>query len=105
MVPMDSQPNYYLVRIQPNPNSSIEPSERQKLGKGHHQFIDSLVEDGVIVIGGPIEGKPGGMIIARGTNLDSVKETFDKDPMVTAGGLSIEVNAWRIKHGDPSILG
>ncbi|MHA2029581.1 MAG: YciI family protein [Candidatus Kariarchaeaceae archaeon] len=91
----------FIVRLTPNQakvQTSIE--ERQNLGKGHHEFIENLVTDKIIQFGGPIEGKPGGMLIVQSTSIEDVRNTFNEDPLIKNEYLNCEINKWTIKHGN-----
>ncbi|MHA2031033.1 MAG: YciI family protein [Candidatus Kariarchaeaceae archaeon] len=90
----------FIVRLTPNQvkiQSNME--EKQKLGKGHHDYIESLVEQKVIQFGGPIEGKPGGMLIVNGSSKEAVEKIFGEDPLIKQEYLLAKVNKWTIKHG------
>ena len=92
--------NLFIVRITPNQEKmQANKEEKLKFGKGHHDYIDKLVENEVIKFGGPIEGKLGGMLIVTAETKEKVEDLFGEDPMIKNEYLSIEVNKWTIKHG------
>ena len=90
----------FIVRLRPN-QSKIQANmqEKQQLGKGHHDYIDSLVENNTIKFGGPIDGKPGGMLIVKAESKERVEDIFNEDPLIKNQYLMCEVNKWTIKHG------
>ena len=91
----------FLVRLTPNIDKIQEnPKEKQSLSKPHHDYIENLVIEKVIQFGGPIEGKPGGMLIVRGESLDRITQIFSADPMIKNQFLNAEINKWIIKHGE-----
>ncbi len=90
----------FIIRLTPNQvkiQSNIE--EKQLLGKGHHDYIDKLVDDKVIQFGGPIDGKPGGMLIVIASSKESAENIFNQDPLIQNEYLNCEINKWTIKHG------
>ena len=90
----------FIIRLTPNQvkiQSNME--EKQSLGKGHHDYIEKLVENKVIQFGGPIDGKPGGMLIVVASSKEIAENLFNEDPLIKTGYLSCEINKWTIKHG------
>lgn len=90
----------FIVRLTPNQEkmrSNVE--EKQMLGKGHSEYVEKLVDDKIILFGGPIEGKPGGLLVVAAKSIGEVENLFNEDPMVKNEYLFTEVNKWTIKHG------
>lgn len=46
----------------------------------HAAFIDGLVDDGFIVLGGPFPDEGGAMIVVRGESEDDVRARLEPDP-------------------------
>ncbi len=66
----------------------------------HAEFADGLVEDGRILLGGPIEDPDGGvvaLIAVQAPGVPGVHEMFATDPWVRSGVLEIkDVRPWSI---------
>lgn len=94
----------FLVRLTPNANKiQANMEEKQSLSKGHHDFIDNLVAEKIIQFGGPMEGKPGGMLVVKGDSHEEITKIFADDPMIKNQYLNAEINMWTIKHGNYTI--
>ena len=90
----------FIVRLTPNQEKMQSNMEEKKLlGRGHSEYIENLVENKVILFGGPIEGKPGGLLVVTATSIGEVEKLFKDDPMIKNEYLYTEVNKWTIKHG------
>jgi uncharacterized protein YciI len=63
----------------------------------HAQFIDRLVAEGFIVMGGPLVDDGGAMLIIRAENEDEVKEIMKHDPWYMHGVLKLQsIKRWEI---------
>ncbi|MCE7734561.1 MAG: hypothetical protein GPJ54_06770 [Candidatus Heimdallarchaeota archaeon] len=91
---------FFIVRLTPN-QSKMQSNMEEKalLGKGHGEYIEKLVENKFIKFGGPIDGKPGGMLIVSAESKENVENIFNEDPMIKNNYLFVEVNKWTISHG------
>jgi uncharacterized protein YciI len=66
----------------------------------HAQFMDSLVEAGFIVLGGPLEGDREVLLIVRSPSEVEVRQQFAPDPWIQDGTLSIvSIERWTILLG------
>ena len=91
---------FFIVRLTPNQSKmQLNMEEKALLGKNHAEYIDKLVDNKFIKFGGPIDGKPGGMLIVSADSKDKVENIFNEDPMIKNNYLFVEVNKWTIKHG------
>ena len=50
----------------------------------HAAFIDQLVDEGFILMGGPLVDEGGAMLIINGENENEVREKLEKRPLVRA---------------------
>jgi hypothetical protein len=55
----------------------------------HAQFMDSLVEAGFIVLGGPLEGDREVLLIVTAPSEDAIRQRLAPDPWLQDGTLSI----------------
>jgi hypothetical protein len=63
----------------------------------HAAFIDALVDDGFIVLGGPFPDEGGAMIVVRAESEDAVRARLEPDPWYQNDILRIAaVHRWEI---------
>jgi uncharacterized protein YciI len=68
----------------------------------HAQFFDRLVEEGIVILGGPVscEGEDGdevALLAVETADEHALRSTFDDDPWARSGILRLkEVRAWTI---------
>jgi len=72
-------------------------SREQPYWDEHAQFIDGLVAQGFIMMGGPLVDEGGAMLIVRAEDVDEVKEKMKHDPWYTQGILKLDsIRRWEI---------
>ncbi|MBO0821541.1 MAG: hypothetical protein J2P26_11910 [Nocardiopsaceae bacterium] len=67
--------------------------------EAHAAFMDGLVDQGTVILGGPIDGEPGelALLAMRADSADRVRSAFDPDPWVAGGLLRLaSVRSWTI---------
>jgi uncharacterized protein YciI len=84
----------------PNADAS-ERTRKQPLWDEHAAFIDQLVAEGFIVMGGPLvdesELPHGALLIVNAKDENEVREKLKNDPWFKHGILKLEsVNRWQI---------
>ena len=63
----------------------------------HAAFIDQLVNDGFILMGGPLVDEGGALLIFNAKDENEVREKLKNDPWVEHGILKLEsVKRWQI---------
>jgi uncharacterized protein YciI len=63
----------------------------------HAAFIDRLVEDGFILLGGPLIDEGGALLVVRARDENEVRERMRHDPWYEHGILTMEsIKRWRI---------
>ena len=63
----------------------------------HAKFIDQLVDEGFISMGGPLEDEGGALLILNAQNENEVREKLKNDPWAEHGVLKLEsVKRWEI---------
>jgi uncharacterized protein YciI len=63
----------------------------------HAKFIDQLVDEGFILMGGPLEDEGGALLILNAQDENEVREKLKNDPWTTHGILKLEsVKRWQI---------
>jgi uncharacterized protein YciI len=84
------------------PNRDLSKGAReQPFWDEHKAFIDRLVDEGFILMGGPLldeNGMPqGALLIVNAENENEVKEKLNPDPWFERGILQLEsINRWEI---------
>lgn len=63
----------------------------------HAEFIDKLVDEGFIFMGGPLVDEGGALLIVNAENENEVREKLESDPWYTHGILKLEsIKRWEI---------
>ena len=80
----------------PNRDSS-KGTREQPLWDEHAVFIDQLVADGFVLMGGPLVDEDGAMLIVNADDENEVREKLKSDPWMKHGVLKLEsVKRWQI---------
>jgi uncharacterized protein len=80
----------------PNRDRSMSTRE-QPLWNEHAAFIDQLVAEGFILMGGPLVDESGAMLIVNADDENAVREKLKDDPWYTHGILKLEsVKRWQV---------
>jgi len=94
--------NTFLAISSPGPNRDLSKGTReQPFWDEHAAFIDQLVEEDFILMGGPLvdeSGMPqGALLIVNAEDEHDVKEKLKNDPWFQKGVLKLEsVKRWQI---------
>ena len=72
-------------------------TREQPLWDEHAAFIDKLVDDGFILMGGPLVDEGGSLLIFNAEDENEVREKLKNDPWFERGILKLEsVKRWQI---------
>jgi hypothetical protein len=72
-------------------------TREQPLWNEHAAFIDQLVAEGFILMGGPLVDESGAMLIVNAYDENAVREKLKDDPWYTHGILKLEsVKRWQV---------
>jgi uncharacterized protein YciI len=90
--------NKFVVISSAGPNRGLSKGTReQPLWDEHAAFIDKLVADGFISMGGPFVEEGGSMLIVNADDESEVREKLKSDPWIKHGILKLEsVKRWEI---------
>ncbi len=90
--------NTFVTISSAGPNRVPSKGTReQPLWDEHAAFIDQLVDEGFILMGGPLLDEGGAMLIVNAGDEDEVREKLKNDPWFERGILKLEsVRRWQI---------
>lgn len=76
------------------------PMEEQEDWRGHAVFMNALHRDGFIVLGGPLDGTPDVLLIARANDEDEIRSRLEEDCWTRKGLLRIkQITPWALRLG------
>lgn len=90
--------NTFIVISSAGPNRDLSKSTReQPLWDEHAAFIDQLVDEGFILMGGPFVDEGGSMLIVNADEEIEVGDKLKSDPWMKHGILKLEnIKRWEI---------
>jgi len=90
--------NYFLIRYLPgeNWNHSISYQEQPGL-KQHHQYLSDRQKQNQLMMGGPVTGEPGSLMLVRTGSLEEAQAIAQQDPGVKTNILKTEITAWDVQ--------
>ena len=90
--------NTFLTFSSAGPNRDFSKDTRtQPFWDEHATFIDQLVADGFILMGGPLVDEGGSFLIVNAENESEVREKLKNDPWFMHGILKLEsIKRWQI---------
>jgi uncharacterized protein len=90
--------NTFLALSSAGPNRDPSKGTReQSFWNEHAAFIDKLVDEGCILMGGPLVDEGGSLLIFNAEDENEVKEKLKNDPWFEKGILKLEsVKRWQI---------
>jgi len=88
----------YLVRVERGgPWDWSRDLREQVLWDEHARFMNGLVDDGLIVLGGPVEGDREAFHVVDVASEDELRARFAEDPWAKNGMLAVKsVERWTI---------
>lgn len=76
------------------------PLEGQEDWTAHAAFMDALVADGLVILGGPLEGTPDVLLIMRARDPEEIRARLADDPWQRSGLLRLgRVDPWILRLG------
>ena len=90
--------NTFVVISSAGPNRDLSKGTReQPFWDEHAEFIDRLVAEGLILMGGPLVDEGGSLLIFNAEDENEVREKLKNDPWFERGILKLEsVKRWQI---------
>ena len=80
---------------------SLKPLREQQAWPEHAAFMNSLVDEGFVVVGGPVGGGPKTLLVVEAENEDAIRRRLDQDPWSPLELLTVEsVEPWEVLLGE-----
>jgi uncharacterized protein YciI len=97
-------PKYYAVTETRGPAWDPSRARReQDRWDDHASFMDGLVEDGFVALGGPVGNGDEVLLIVRAGTEAEIEARLDADPWLPMEILRVaKIESWQILLGDPS---
>jgi uncharacterized protein YciI len=88
----------FLVRVERGgPWDWSKDMREQELWSEHATFMNALVDDGLILLGGPVEGGRAAFHVVEASSEDALRARFAADPWARNGMLTVtSVERWTI---------
>ncbi len=88
----------FLILSTAGPHRDLaKETRKQSFWDEHAAFIDGLVDEGFIMMGGPLADEGGALLIVHADDENRVREKMSKDPWYREGILKLEsVKRWTI---------
>jgi uncharacterized protein YciI len=71
---------------------------REQVGWDEHaRFMDGLVDDGFLLLGGPLEGERDTLHVVEAQSADAIRERMAEDPWAVNGMLApVSIEGWTV---------
>ncbi len=88
----------YVVRLKRGGPWDWSRDMREQAGWDEHaRFMDGLVDEGFILLGGPLEGDQETLHIVEAESEDAIRRRFAEDPWAAKGMLSpVRIERWTV---------
>ncbi|MGP6159319.1 MAG: YciI family protein [Vulcanimicrobiaceae bacterium] len=95
---------YFVVTLECGPAWDAARSMReQERWDEHAAYMDGLVEEGFIVLGGPLGDGPKRMLVVKAESEEAIERRLAPDPWRSMQLLrTVSVQRWKILLGEPS---
>ena len=93
-------PLFAVIRTRGPAYQRDEPMESQKAWRPHADFMNALVADGFVLLGGPL-AEPDVLLIVRAESEDAIHARLAPDPWHEMGLLTIKsISPWTLQLGN-----
>jgi uncharacterized protein YciI len=88
----------YVLRLRRGGPWDWSRDMRQQLGWDEHaRFMDGLVDDGFLLLGGPLEGERDTLHVVEAQSADAIRERMALDPWAVNGMLTpVSIEGWTV---------
>jgi uncharacterized protein YciI len=91
-------PMFHVVLSRSGPEWDLsKPLEEQSGWAEHAAFMDALVDEGFLVLGGPLDDEVRTVHAVEAESEDAVRETFARDPWSRTHLLVDSIDEWTIR--------
>jgi uncharacterized protein YciI len=91
-------PMFHVVLSRSGPEWDLsKPLEEQSGWAEHAAFMDALVDEGFLVLGGPLDDEVRTVHAVDAESEDAVRETFGRDPWSRTHLLVDSIDEWTIR--------
>jgi uncharacterized protein YciI len=91
-------PMFHVVLLRSGPEwDRSKPLEEQSGWAEHAAFMDALVDDGFLVLGGPLDDEVRTVHAVDAESEDDVRQTFARDPWSGTHLLVDSIDEWTIR--------
>ena len=92
---------YYVVTLERGENwNTKRPMHEQEHWDEHARLMNALVDDGFIVLGGPLDNEEKALLIIDAESMQVIEARFADDPWISRGLRRIaKVERWEILLG------
>ncbi len=91
---------FAVIRSQGAAWQESQPLESQADWDAHAAFMNTLEKEGLVILGGPLEGTPDFLLIVRATAPDEIAGRLAADPWTESGLLRLShVTPWTLRLG------
>ncbi len=72
---------HFMVEI----TYTVDSDKIGEVTESHRQFLNEGYEQGWLLLSGPMVPRTGGLVIARGNSVDTLRDYFRRDPYAVKG--------------------
>ena len=88
----------YVLRLRRGGPWDWSLDMREQVGWDEHaRFMDGLVDDGFLLLGGPLEGERDTLHVVEAQSADAIRERMAEDPWAVNGMLApVSIEGWTV---------
>src|SRR5262245_38131925 len=99
-MPMPSEQLFVVIRRYGTPYDAERPLEAQAEWEGHRVFMNALEAEGIVRLGGPLEGVGEVLLIFRAAHAEQIAQRLANDPWTRSGILlTTRIVPWNLRIG------
>ncbi len=92
---------FVAIRRYGPPYDPQKPLEAQPDWSGHRVFMNALEAEGIVRLGGPLEGTGEVLLVFRAESADEIEQRLKADPWTRSGILStVRISRWDLRIGE-----
>ena len=94
------KPLFVVIRTRGPAWDDAVPLNGQSDWRGHAAFMDALVEEGFVHLGGPLEGTRDALLVVEAADAAEIVARLADDPWTKSGLLTISrISPWALRLG------